>query len=367
MLNKVNEIKKYLCIKFVEREELIDALFISLVAKQNLLLIGPPGTAKSELITQFANFIDGANYFQWLLTRFSTPEELFGPVSLSDLEQGIYKRNNDGKLPEANIAFIDEIFKANSAILNSLLTLINERIFYNNGGIVHSPLISLIGASNEYPEEENLSALYDRFLLRFELNYIQDDANFISMLSGNTYELKKPDPLTLDELYKLQFNAEVVMISKELIDIILQIRNALKDEGIFPSDRRFKKSLDLIKAKAALDGRTVAEFEDLAILKHGLWDEAEQIETVTEIVNEYTVDKVLEFIKQVEKECKELWEFLQKEKSYDAGVEVTAKLKQNLAELEKLKNEDPKYREEIENLIEKIKGAYSNVVETILS
>lgn len=367
MINKVNQIKEYLCSKFIEREEIIDALFISLVAKQHTLLIGPPGTAKSDLITNLVSFIDGANYFQWLLTRFSTPEELFGPVSLSELEKGSYKRNTEGKLPEANIAFVDEIFKANSAILNSLLTLINERIFYNNGGIVHSPLISMIGASNEYPEEENLSALYDRFLLRFELDYIQSDANFFTMLSGNSVPLKKPDPLTMSELEQLQFNADVVIIPEELFEAILQIRNDLKDQGIIPSDRRFKKSLDLIKAKVALDGRAIAEFKDLIILKHGLWDEVEQKETVTQIIHEYAVDKVLKFIKQVEQECVELWDYLLKEKSYDAGTEVTAKLKQHIAELERLKNENPKYQSQIENLIQKIKSASSKIVDTILA
>src|SRR5690606_20606604 len=135
-----------------------------------------------------------SNYFQWLLTRFSTPEELFGPVSLAELEKGVYKRNTANKLPEAHFVFLDEIFKANSAILNSLLTLINERIFYNNGGIVHSPLISVIGASNEYPEDENLEALFDRFLLRFELDYIQQDSHFLSMLKENNRPLKKPEP-----------------------------------------------------------------------------------------------------------------------------------------------------------------------------
>ena len=98
-----------------------------------MLMIGPAGTAKSALSVELAKIVQGTEYFQWLLTRFSTPEEVFGPLSLKDLEQGVYKRNTTTKMPEANLVFLDEIFKANSAILNSLLTLINERLFYNNG------------------------------------------------------------------------------------------------------------------------------------------------------------------------------------------------------------------------------------------
>lgn len=152
MLNRIANIKSYLNQKFFEREEVIDALFIALVARQHTLLIGAPGTAKSALVMEFSQQVTGTNYFQWLLTRFSTPEELFGPVSLEALEKGVYKRNTAHKLPEADITFLDEIFKANSAILNSLLTLINERLFYNNGTPIKTPLHSVIGGSNEYPE-----------------------------------------------------------------------------------------------------------------------------------------------------------------------------------------------------------------------
>ena len=193
MFEKIVQIKNYLESKFYEREAEIEGLLISVLARQHMLLIGPAGTAKSLLSVELAKIVQGVNYFQWLLTRFSTPEELFGPVSLKELEQGIYKRNTTGKLPEAHIAFLDELFKASSAILNSLLTLINERLFYNNGKPFRTPLISIIGASNEYPEEgEGLEALYDRFLLRYETDYLKNDANFISMLKGANGSIQPP-------------------------------------------------------------------------------------------------------------------------------------------------------------------------------
>ncbi|QOY37674.1 AAA family ATPase [Anaerobacillus isosaccharinicus] len=365
LVNKINDIKAYVCSQFVEREEIVDAIFVSLVAKQHLLLIGPPGTAKSNLITSVEKFIEGTNYFQWLLTRFSTPEELFGPVSLKALENDVYKRNTTNKLPEANIAFIDEIFKANSAILNSLLTLINERIFYNNGGIVNSPLISMIGASNEYPEEESLAALFDRFLMRFEMEYVKQDNNFISMLKGNPV-IKKPAALTLEELDQLQFNADLVTIPDEVFDTLLKIRTDLKDEGIQPSDRRFKQSLSLLRAKAVLDGRDVVEIDDILILKNGLWEEVEQKITVDKIVIKHAQDKVKTALLQIEKECKELWDYAVQEQSYDVGAEVTAKYKQHVTELTKLKSQNPKRTVEIDKLIDMVNTSRMKLAEAVM-
>ena len=130
------------------------------------------------LADELCRRIEGANYFQWLLTKFSTPEEIFGAVSLKSLEQDDYRRVTDHKLPEAHIAFLDEIFKANSSILNALLTLINERLFHNGRERVIVPLITMFGASNELPDEDELTALFDRFMLRFMVDYIGEEFRF---------------------------------------------------------------------------------------------------------------------------------------------------------------------------------------------
>jgi MoxR-like ATPase len=298
MLNKVNDIvndiKNFLGTQYLEREEIIDGLLAALVARQHVLLVGVPGTAKSAVVADLAKCITGTNYFQWLLTRFSTPEELFGPVSLKALENDTYKRNTKGKLPEAHVGFVDEIFKGNSAILNALLTLANERLFYNNGGIVQSPLASLVGASNEWPEEgEGLEALFDRFILRFELNYIADGNNFVAMLKGSC-PAQRPT-ITLQELEQLQFQAEMMTtVPQDALIALRDIRDTLKQEGVRPSDRRFRQSLSLLKAVATLDGRDVVVRKDLAILANSLWvtPEKNERDIVRQVVQDFALDPV---------------------------------------------------------------------------
>src|SRR6202795_3068272 len=169
---------------FLERADVIDGALTALLAGQHVLLIGPPGTAKSMLADELCRRLHGASYFQWLLTKFTTPEELFGAVSLRGLENDDYRRVTTHKLPEAHIAFLDEVFKANSSILNALLTIINERIFHNGRERVAVPLITMFGASNELPDEDELTALYDRLMLRFMADDITDEHVFIRIMAG---------------------------------------------------------------------------------------------------------------------------------------------------------------------------------------
>lgn len=297
-LQKLQDIQITLNENFFDRETEIEALMIALLSRQHLLFIGPAGTGKSALSSMLGEMIEDSTYFQHLLTPFSTPEELFGVLSLKDLEQGIYKRNVEGMLPVANFAFIDEIFKANSAILNSLLTLINERVFYNNGVPIPSPLMSLVGSSNEYIEsDEGLEALFDRFLLRFEVSYIRPDTDFIAMLKANRrFQFKK---LTLDELKTIQNKVKEVQFSEEIYLNIVKLRNKLADEGIRPSDRRFKQSLSIIQACAFLKGRMYVMKSDLDILKHVLWVTPEQREITNQIVSDIAHDSIDLFMNRI--------------------------------------------------------------------
>jgi len=280
--SKLARIRDELNRTFLERSDLIDGALSALLARSHVLIIGPPGTAKSMLAEELCTRIEGANYFQWLLTRFSTPEEIFGAVSLKGLEQDDYRRVTTHKLPEAHIAFLDEIFKANSSILNALLTLINERIFHNGRERIAVPLITMFGASNELPDEEELTALYDRFMLRFMADYIVEDFRFLKMLEGA--EAASRTTITFGELEAASAAARSIAVPGGILRSIAELRRELLREQIVVSDRRWKNSLDVLRAHAALLGRTTVTEDDLMFLEHVLWKDPEERPKVIDII-----------------------------------------------------------------------------------
>jgi MoxR-like ATPase len=267
--------------RFPERQHVIDGSLAAILAGEHVLFIGPPGTAKSALVRSLAQAF-GGRYFERLLTKFSTPEELFGPISLKALEADRYSRVVAGKLPEAQFAFVDEVFKANSAILNSLLAIVNERIFHNDGAAMSVPLVSMFGASNELPEGKELEALFDRFLLRFEVGYLLRPGNLKAVL-------KVPDPtlavkLDMKTLTTAQAEVGKVKVSDATIDAVINVRDACKAEGIVASDRRWKKSLRLVQAAAWLAGEKETSPEDLVLLVDSLWREPKERPKVAKLV-----------------------------------------------------------------------------------
>lgn len=374
MQQKFEQIRNEMTQEFVERDEEITGTLVSILSKQHMLLIGVPGTAKSMLADTVCNRISGAEYFQWLLTKFSTPEELFGPVSLSALENDKYTRITTNKLPECHIAFLDEIFKANSAILNALLTAVNERKFHNNGHPVDIPLQSIFGASNELPESEELGALYDRFLLRYEVNYIGDDSDFAQMLKGTGNQ--NPTKLTLAELEAAQQEVEQVDIPDAVLELVIEIRNQLRNEGVVPSDRRYKQALKVIKAHAYLEGRMQATEEDVAILRHVLWDQPTEIKTVEKTilgVSNPTLNKITELLDQAD----EVYDNIQKIANdpdnegnvSGEAVEANAKLKkvgEQLADLRKDLEKQDRDTSRVTDAEKKVQDMNKNILKECL-
>ena len=365
-LHKLEEIRQALNAKYLERENEVEGILVALLSRQHMLMIGPAGTAKSALSVELAKIVQGTEYFQWLLTRFSTPEEVFGPLSLKDLEKGVYKRNTISKMPEANLVFLDEIFKANSAILNSLLTLINERVFYNDGTPVKVPLISVIGASNEYPEEgEGLEALFDRFLLRFELEYIANEMNFVSMMKGCGQNQVMPS-MTIEELVQLQVLTDSVTIPDDVYESLSEIRNELRDEGIRPSDRRFKQSLSILQAKALLRQRQVVKVSDIVILENVLWETVDQKDAVSTIIRNHSLDVVTQILYSIQNEATEVFYSTLHDYSTEGGMEATQKMKALVADLKKLKSDYPSRNADIDALLEKVTSMEHEILNKIL-
>jgi MoxR-like ATPase len=276
--------------QFLGKEEIIRLLFISALAGEHLVMVGPPGTAKSAIVRAFAQVID-ARYFDYLLTRFTEPNEIFGPVDIQAFRSGTYRRRIEKMLPEAEVVFLDEIFKANSAILNSLLTLLNARRFTHGTNTVRVPLISLFAASNEVPADDALSAIFDRFLLRVRCDYL-DSYHFRGLLQkGIQLETAQmADTITgrkiatAAELLSVQRRfGELMRMSEEFLATFKGLVFQIRSEGIGLSDRRVVKLLKLFAASAVFDGRDQVNDADLFILRH-VWNTPEQEEILQEIV-----------------------------------------------------------------------------------
>ena len=282
LTERLRALRDALLTDLVERDVAVRLGLLATMAGEHLLLLGPPGTAKSLVARRLHLAFADAKYFERLLTKFTVPEELFGPLSIKALEEDRYERQTASYLPQAEIAFLDEIFKANSAILNALLTLLNEREFDNGTRREPVPIKAVIGASNELPDGEGLGALFDRFLLRLHVGPVGKE-NFSQLLAlRGEQQPRVPEHLRLTDtdLAAVRSQARQVEVPEDVVALLVALRDHCAAEGIAVSDRRWRKIVHLLQVSALTNGREVVSIWDAWLLQHCLGDEHEDRQKV---------------------------------------------------------------------------------------
>ena len=298
---RIEELIHYLQQGIYEKNTETALALLAALAGESILLLGPPGVAKSMVARRLKEAFKGAASFEYLMSRFSTPDEIFGPISIARLkENDKYERAITGYLPTADVVFLDEIWKAGPAIQNTLLTVMNEKLFRNGDKELHLPLKLLIAASNELPAKgEGLEALWDRFVIRIVCRCIQDETTFRHMLCADdeatTTTPTTVRPITNREYTTWQKEAQTVRLSQALLEAITYIRQHLQrvevegtelPRSIYISDRRWKHVARLLRTSAYVQERTEATVADLLPMYHCLWNEPEELPSVRQITIE---------------------------------------------------------------------------------
>lgn len=303
--DRLNRFRVGLGRHFVDKQRLVDLMVVAAAAQEPLLLVGPPGTAKSDLVLKFRDALElePGDYFEYLLTRFTEPSEILGPIDINELRAGRYMRRERGKLPTARLVFLDEVFKASSAILNALLTVINERKFYQDGVAVPVRLKMLFAATNEVPEHAELGALKDRFSLKAACRSVQE-SHFVELLDAgleaqtNRDLNRKPwaeGLASLDDFLKAHRYLTLQMTKKEpkdrdtfFRDEVMRefrrvVRTLVREDEVFVSDRKLIKLYRLLRTRAWIMHGGAVEREDLQMLSY-LGESREEIDLLEEKV-----------------------------------------------------------------------------------
>ena len=302
-----------------EKEHILSLALLCSIAGESIFLLGPPGTAKSLVARRLKEVFREKQSFEYLMSRFSTPDEIFGPVSISKLKnEDVYERRVEGYLPTATVVFLDEIWKAGPAIQNALLTAINEKIYQNGAEAIHLPMKGLIAASNELPkEDEGLEALWDRFLVRVVSNCISNEKTFYKMLrQKQSVMVNIPTDLciTNEEYEYWQEQIEEVRLPDEILKVITHIREGLKEvlkkENVAPldyyiSDRRWKKIVHLLQTSAYLNDRNQVDYSDLYLLAHTLWNKVEGITVIWNLLMDKFFSDIDKKLDNLEKNLKQ--------------------------------------------------------------
>ncbi|MCL2185846.1 MAG: AAA family ATPase [Treponema sp.] len=354
---KIGDLLKKLKEGIIEKDEVLELALLSSIAGESIFLLGPPGVAKSLIARRLKFAFEDAKVFEYLMSRFSTPDEIFGPVKISMLKQDKYERVIEGYLPAAEVVFLDEIWKAGPSIQNALLTVINEKIFRNGDKEIKVPMKALISASNELPAKgRGLEALWDRFLIRLEVSGIENPELFNEMIKMPYKEIKEIDTdkdekisecITKDEYKKWYVEINKINIPDNILNVInvirkkIEVYNEEKEqeaqqlaqeqagqkqlEKLYVSDRRWRKILRLIRTSAFLNDRTEADLMDCFLIKHCIWNEEKQIQAVSEFVNdaieEYGYTKEINF-KSIEEEIEKFKKEIDVETTFIKNTEV---------------------------------------------
>ena len=289
-----------------EREQAIRLTLLTVLSGQSIFLLGKPGVAKSLIARRIKEVFKDATAFEYLMNRFSTPDEIFGPVAISKLKSDAYERVVKGYLPDADIAFLDEIWKAGPSIQNTLLTIINEKLYRNGSKDIKVPLKGLIAASNELPDQgQGLEALWDRFIVRISVKNIAGQSQFSDYLMNAPqidFKIETKLQLSTHDYETHRKNASQVKVLPHIVDVVLKIKNyinlynndAINEHKIYVSDRRWKKIIEILKTSAYLNDRKIIDATDCFLIRYMIWDHPSQENRVLDFVTDAILNHGIE-------------------------------------------------------------------------
>ncbi|MFK7905804.1 MAG: AAA family ATPase [Chitinophagales bacterium] len=321
MNNRIRHLLQYLNQDIYEKETVIGLAFLSAIAGESIFLLGRPGVAKSLIARRLKYVFAEGTSFEYLMNRFSTPDEIFGPVSISKLkEEDKYERLTDSYLPDAEVVFLDEIWKAGPSIQNALLTIINEKVYRNGKQEIAVPMRLLLAASNELPEAgQGLEALWDRFLIRYVVEGIQNQENFFEMLTKplELYVDNVPANLKISSKEYNAWQEEIphINLPLEVLQCITSIRKTLaelqsenSESDYYISDRRWRKIVQMLRTSALLNERKSVNLQDCFLIAHCIWNQPQSQFKVEEVVVKAInkqANSVQTELQQIEKEIED--------------------------------------------------------------